>query len=54
LNEKERLLIDLYLKNLSTKEIAAQINTTENIVRVQRSRLFRKLREAGVDPQELN
>ncbi len=50
LNDKDRLLLELYLNNLSTKEIAARLKTTENVVRVQRSRLFQRLRkEAGVD-----
>jgi RNA polymerase sigma-70 factor (ECF subfamily) len=50
LSDEDRRLIELHLENCGTREIATRLNTTENIIRARRSKLFRKLREeAGVD-----
>jgi RNA polymerase sigma-70 factor (ECF subfamily) len=50
LSDEDRLLIELHLEDCGTREIAARLNTAENIVRARRSKLFRRLREeAGVD-----
>ncbi len=49
-DDSDRRLLELHLENRSTKEIATQLHLQENVVRVHRSRLFRKLRENGIDP----
>jgi RNA polymerase sigma factor (sigma-70 family) len=49
-DDKERRLLELHLEDRNTKEIAAELQLQENVVRVLRSRLFRKLREHGIDP----
>jgi RNA polymerase sigma factor (sigma-70 family) len=49
-DDKDRHLLELHLQNQSTKEIATRLKLQENVVRARRSKLFRKLRESGVDP----
>ncbi len=51
-DDRDRQLLELHLRDCNTKEIANLLNVKENVVRVQRSRLFRKLRECGVNPLE--
>jgi RNA polymerase sigma factor (sigma-70 family) len=53
LTDSERRLLDLYLAGQSTKEIAQSMGPTENVVRARKSKLFKKLREVGVDPEAL-
>jgi RNA polymerase sigma-70 factor (ECF subfamily) len=53
-DDSDRRLLELHLENHSTKEIAARLNLKENGVRARRSRLFRRLRENGIDPICLN
>jgi RNA polymerase sigma factor (sigma-70 family) len=47
---RDRRLLELYLEPCSTPEIAARLKLQANVVRVYLSRLFKKLRELGVDP----
>ena len=49
LNESDRKLLTLYCEGRSSKEIAALLGVDANKLRVRRSRLLKKLRDAGLD-----
>jgi RNA polymerase sigma-70 factor (ECF subfamily) len=49
LNDADRQILDLYLKGHSSVEVAGILGLEPDSLRVRRSRLFRKLRDAGLD-----